>query len=533
MFTTVICVSIILLFGISATQRKLDNIIAEKHLRFTGQIKNAPPIVVFTTVALGSFRGILADLLWLRATSLQDKGNYFEMVQLATWITELQPKFAGAAAYLAWNMAYNISVTCSSFADRWRWVQSGIKLLRDRAIEYNPNDPVLYKELGWIFQHKIGNVLDDANLYYKNQLAMNMMQVIGKSPDWAKLAAAPQNMKEFDAAYPQKSPFWKALEKSEYKSVDALFEEFKKSEGLPENFLKALNNPAMAEKLTDYFRARWLVEKYKLEPSIIEEINKKYGALDWHLPEAQAIYWATKGLEMTPSHKDLSCERMISQALKDAFMSGRLLMVDKDNFESIITVPNLNVVDSVIDTFDKAYEDNKSSSFVSAKRNFIKDAIVVMYNYGNYTKAQELYKKLRKEEPYKKEYRVNLTAFVMKEWAEDVRDATSKKATDVISGLIYRSCYYLTYGDLDAALAQERMARYIYSIYSASNQDTKARTGLAPYEKIKESVIKGCLANFPPVMQVILKSKLEELQKTKKGKDTEDGFPELEEPAAK
>ena len=45
-------------------------------------LDNSPPLVAFTTVALGGFRGILADVLWLRAIRMQEEGNYFELVQL-------------------------------------------------------------------------------------------------------------------------------------------------------------------------------------------------------------------------------------------------------------------------------------------------------------------------------------------------------------------------------------------------------------------------------------------------------------------
>jgi hypothetical protein len=243
--------------------------------------------------------------------------------------------------------------------------------------------------------------------------------------------------------------------------------------------------------------------------------------LDWRLPESQAIYWATKGLEMTRGHKDINCERMITQGLKDAFLSGRLLMIDKDKFETIITVPNLEVVDSVIATLQKAYIDNKTSSFRSAKINFMKDAIVTLYNYGRFNKAKEIYKDLRNEEPGKKSYMVPLETFVLKAWAEDIRDATTKKATDAISGLVYRSCYYLTYGDMDAALAQERIAKYIYKKYMISNADTKDRTGLAPYSEIKKAVVEGCIKSFPPVVSTIFQAKLKELDARKKAQQAE------------
>ena len=218
MYFVLVCVTLVLLFGVGRVERRLDNAVAEHHLRFTGQIKNAPPLVTFTTVALGSFRGLVADLLWLRAGSLQEKGSYFEMVQLARWITDLQPTFSGATAYLAWNMAYNISVTCSSFEDRWRWVNEGIKLIRDQAIEYNPEDPILYKELAWIFQHKLGNIMDDANLYYKNRLAILVTNVVGTNPDWEGMAAAPAGEREFMKVYPEDHRIWKAAQAAGYEN---------------------------------------------------------------------------------------------------------------------------------------------------------------------------------------------------------------------------------------------------------------------------------------------------------------------------
>ncbi|MBU8901398.1 MAG: hypothetical protein KOO69_01525, partial [Victivallales bacterium] len=438
-FTATFLVSIILLIGIHYTQKKLDESIKVNHLRFTGQIKNAPPLVAFTTIALGSFRGLLADFLWLRAASLQDKGNYFEMVQLADWIQKLQPRFAGAASYLAWNMAYNISVTCSNREDRWRWVNEGIKLLRT-SLKYNPEDANLYKELGWIFQHKMGNVLDDANQLYKNRLALAMMQVIGINPNWEKLAKAPADYKAFLKKYPETkdNPFWVALKNSGLETYDKLYEDFKKKSTLPQKFLTALNNPTMAADLNDYFRVEWLYDKYKLKASVINEINKDYGDLDWRLPESQAIYWATMGLKMTPSHKDISCERMITQALFAAFKSGRVIMIDDKNYETIVCMPNLKVVDSVLRVYQETYlRNDKQSSFRSAKINFIKDAIVLLYGYGNFSKAKEYYKKLRKEEPGK--YRRGFMAFIRKEWAEDIRDAAVKQATSIIGGLIYSS----------------------------------------------------------------------------------------------
>jgi len=51
--------------------------------------QTAPPVLAFTTVALGGFRGLIANALWIRAIELQEQDKYFEKVQLTDWITKL------------------------------------------------------------------------------------------------------------------------------------------------------------------------------------------------------------------------------------------------------------------------------------------------------------------------------------------------------------------------------------------------------------------------------------------------------------
>src|SRR5690606_10447406 len=102
-------------------------------------LENAPPVLAFTTVALGGFRGIIANALWIRSNELEEQGKYFEAMQLADWITKLQPRMAQVWAVQAWNMAYNISVKFTAPEDKWRWVRAGTELLRDQGLRYNPD----------------------------------------------------------------------------------------------------------------------------------------------------------------------------------------------------------------------------------------------------------------------------------------------------------------------------------------------------------------------------------------------------------
>ncbi len=130
-----------------------------------------PPFINFLTVGLGGFRGVAAEALWSRADSLQEEGRYFELVQLSEWITWLDPHATEAWAYNAWNMAYNISVLMRRPADRLRWVAHGIALLRDRGLPANPHNARLYRELAWLYQHKVGSTDDSAHIGYKLALA--------------------------------------------------------------------------------------------------------------------------------------------------------------------------------------------------------------------------------------------------------------------------------------------------------------------------------------------------------------------------
>src|SRR5438045_2590182 len=127
-----------LLLGSSRVQNSLNRDREKLGLTLVTPLENAPPVLAFTTVALGGFRGLIANILWIRANDLQSEDRFFEQVQLADWITKLQPSFAQVWVVQAWNMAYNISVKFRDPADRWRWVQRGIELLRDDGIRYNP-----------------------------------------------------------------------------------------------------------------------------------------------------------------------------------------------------------------------------------------------------------------------------------------------------------------------------------------------------------------------------------------------------------
>ena len=229
--------------------------------RETPDLSTAPPGVRFVSVALGGFRGLLADALWVRAAGLQDEGRFYELVQLADWITELEPRHAEVWAYHAWNLAYNISVMFPDPGDRWRWVSQGVRMLRDRGIPANPRDDQLHWELGWLYANKIGGHWDDAQDYY---LAAFALELNGLFPaggaDYAALAAP---------------------------------------------------GPAGA------------LRSIKLQPDTMRTVDRLYGPFDWRLPATHALYWGYTGRQARRG-RSVWCARLVYEGLLETVRDGAL-----------------------------------------------------------------------------------------------------------------------------------------------------------------------------------------------------------------
>ncbi|XAL98152.1 hypothetical protein OT109_11145 [Phycisphaeraceae bacterium D3-23] len=151
-----------------------------------GSGDNANPQYVLLA-STGSFRGIAVNVLWYRIEKLKNEGKFAEANALARSIVSLQPRFPGAWEFMAWNMAYNISVQCNTAEERWYWVNNGLNLLRQEGIPNNPRSIQLYRQLSWILSHKMGGRTDDMHWYYKREFAEEWETVLfaparGKTP---------------------------------------------------------------------------------------------------------------------------------------------------------------------------------------------------------------------------------------------------------------------------------------------------------------------------------------------------------------
>ena len=160
----------------------------------------APVAAEGVIAALGGFRSMAAEAVWFRADRLQEEGRYVELAQLASTLAFLEPHTPEVWGYAAWNLAYNISVMMPTDEDRWRWVYAGMRLLRDEGLRLNPDDPMLSRELAWLFQLKIGGNIDSAAPLYRKKWREIVEDAASRNA-WGELGMDEARMRKIERIY--------------------------------------------------------------------------------------------------------------------------------------------------------------------------------------------------------------------------------------------------------------------------------------------------------------------------------------------
>ena len=309
-----------------------------RHTRLAGYSPtysaDVPPMVTFATVSLGGFRGVIADFLWLRASRMQEERRFVELVQLADWITKLEPHMAEVWVYHAWNMAYNVSVLMSRPEDRWRWVGNGIRLLRDEGVPLNSRNPVIYRELSWIFLHKLGMDGDTAAGYYRTMLAKGISPYLG---DGGSVPAAGS------------------------------------------------------------VAAAGLAEVFKMDVAEMAELERKHGAIDWRVPCAHSLYWGAMAVrhvdgvasELVPAHR-MVYTSLIEMSRRNGVLEGD---VEADGYEFAAS-PNHALIDATIAYLEESMAASDFSGIRFAYVGFLRDAMRIRMHRGEVAEARALYGKL-------------------------------------------------------------------------------------------------------------------------------------------
>lgn len=361
-------------------------------LVYTDSAEEGDPPEVAVGIAMGAFRGLFVNMLWMRANERKNEGRYYDAVDLARTITKLQPRFPRVWVFHAWNLAYNISVATNTPQERWNWVNQGIRLLREEAIPKNPNELLLYRELAWIHLHKVQGVMDDANAYYKRQFAKEWTAVVGAPPrrtretletkarvgqliiDWMRpITDAHDTLAELEAAIPNMP---QVIERLKTQAGIDLSQKYydDRGQGAGERLLmtfemaraagqrgqqiridmlprdaniEAINvlrdaGPDARNALVLHIRKRLLIDKYKMEPEQMIRCMLQFGPLDWRHAASHAIYWSWRGVEEAmmratiENKRDfdfLNTDRMTIHGVQEMYRTGDLIFnILNENF---------------------------------------------------------------------------------------------------------------------------------------------------------------------------------------------------------
>ena len=158
---------------------------------------SAPALTEGAFAALGGLRSIAAEVIWFRADRLQEEGRYVELAQLASALTFMEPHTPEVWSYAAWNLAYNVAVMMATEEDRWRWVEAGLRLLRDEGLRYNPSSRDLCREIAWMFEIKIGGSIDSAAPIYREKWKAAVEDVAARGA-WEELGMDAGEMRRIE-----------------------------------------------------------------------------------------------------------------------------------------------------------------------------------------------------------------------------------------------------------------------------------------------------------------------------------------------
>ncbi len=526
-------------------------------------IKGLPPNLALIG-KLGTFRALVIDWASIRAERLKDEGKTYEALQLHETVCALAPRFPTVWVNAAWNMAYNISVMQYSPEARWQWVRNGIEILRDQGIQYNPKAVALYKELAYIYWHKIGDFLDDDHLNYKRALAVQMERVLGAPPialtdedyfDWfRKIVNAPRDLDEMRRSdsqvndlitrlglvdlYPDESvlEFVARYLRPGFR-VAGLIKGGVKHDVLTQRRLELLTDPDIAEpvdRLLAAVRSQVLRERYKFDLDFMLSLMvDNFGPLDWRNAFAHTLYWSSRGDELSRGHQNLSVfdqrnnARFIVYSLQNLVLKGRITLWPDwdDTFSSYIELtPDTRYISYLYDTYmrlgkehfgdDPKYREGTPgpvymTGFVSNMQNWIE----LLYLEGgerNVALAEEYYAWLRDNNPHpdgttQRQYVGTLDEFVIE--GALARLGTYKAAGSFIRSLIQRGLKQFALGVVRGGITSLRRARHSYDYWMVDTKgDYNERRKMQPFVIILRDEVESYMQNqrYAPLYKAML-----------------------------
>lgn len=115
-------------------------------------------------LSLFGFRELIAGVLWVRADTYFNEGNYDAVLPIIRVVTILDPRQLDVYATGMWHLAYNFTDE-DQRSDR-RYIPSAVALGKE-GMERNDYTYELFFETGWLYYHKIVDDFHFATKYFE------------------------------------------------------------------------------------------------------------------------------------------------------------------------------------------------------------------------------------------------------------------------------------------------------------------------------------------------------------------------------
>jgi hypothetical protein len=416
-----------------------------ENVRFNNETRQnivMPPSLSLITVALGPVRGLIVDALWWKVSELQEDADYFEILRITDWITVMQPHNSFVWTYHAWNLAYNIANEFPTPETRWKWIYSGVKLLRDEGLKLNPGNQFLESELGWMFCDRIGGFTDPAQKYF-----------------------------------------------------------IKKWSGIMSRFLKDgtgkelehLSNPI---SIADKKLAHDIKETLKLSPERMLKIDKEYGPFQWKLTQAQAVYWGARENISNYRQGDLNYKTTVISAMQMSFLYGSLFEDKKNGL--FITSNNFKIIPNIIKYYKKQIKESKHSNRERILfSHFINNAAPILYAFDQQELARMLFREFKKIHP---EEKGDFKTFIGNNLAKMNKQSRGRYHQSMVEISLFHGYIYLTQGEFKKAALFEKEAEIRWRKHQKEFAGNPVRK-LPPMKELKIVAFVKILDKFPASQQ--------------------------------
>jgi hypothetical protein len=496
--------------------------------------------IAIPTLALGAFRGLVVDYLWIRTITLREQGRTYEARTLAEQIGRLQPRLPEVWRYLGSHLARDLAATEDDWQRRWTWVKNGIALVRDQGLRYNPDAAQLYTELCRIYSDKVNSTMDEHHLRFKTAYTVEARRAGLHLLSVSELASAPpfETLLETD---PEVRHLWGKLEKHLHTTLYpwTLLPGYQKllthhgDERPPQlqTMIDWLAEPAGKRLLRSC--AAFSVKRFLgLDPEAMLRVDREWGPLDWQSSFSAAVYWGALGVEAGQRSGEVrwrsQARRATVLAVKGAMRQGRVRFTKL----GVIMSPNLDLIPRLsaiyaegiaqaeadqermkradhVERADFIAAGNFSHNQSEARKDFLVEIVILFSEYGRDLEGKAALEKGARFYPQEPAFKIPYNDFLLQVIADKVTDAgamdTPDSTTQGLIGLWKRAFQYLALGEEERFRTYERLAlakqvRWQAFLRESAAEDPSSAKRLAiPFRDVKWRALQEATRAFSNV----------------------------------